>query len=508
MKRPDAAATPHPRDASRAMSDALWASLGQAGGMLAGLISAWLVPRLLGPTDYGDWVLLRGLMSFVISFTGLGTSEIVARFYIARLAAGRADDAGRLFKFVAQLRFGLTALAIVTWLALAWGRVRLPGGGADLAWLAVGVTCQSLTLVSLLLLYGHRDFPRLALFHTLQPALTPLLVVAAHRLLGGFSAVPAAVAMGDALALTLVSGLAVRRWRWPAGALARREKITLLGFGGLAGLATFGLGAFYTVMPYLMNLRGYDSTAIGFAGLSGRLVGLLSMALGTLGAGIFPSLTHVLESDGTERMLRWHDLSTRAGMTLCLTAIGTLALAGGWLVPAVFGAGYAAAVPTVTLGMVIGAPLWLGGQCTRLALLLRRPSVPAWQVTALFAAFLAALLSRPPDANGLTAMAAAVAGAAAHALTGVALLWRHQPWRRAVRRFALPIGVTLLALAVGSSVRPTAGPTVGAVTGWLALLTAALVISGVFTRWEAASVIRAARGRRAAPKPAMEDRAP
>ena len=54
--------------------------------MFAGLISAWLVPRLLGPTDYGDWVLLRGLMAFAISLTGLGTSEIVARFYITNLA--------------------------------------------------------------------------------------------------------------------------------------------------------------------------------------------------------------------------------------------------------------------------------------------------------------------------------------------------------------------------------------------------------------------------------------
>jgi O-antigen/teichoic acid export membrane protein len=483
------------RAATRAVSDAFWGTLGQAGGLVAGLLAALVLPRLLGAATYGDWVLLRGLMSFVVLFSIIGTPEIMARFHVAHVAAGEDARAAQVVKLAVVVRALLAVAAVVAFLLMAPGRIRLPGGTMDLVLLVAAISCQGGTMIMSLLLYGHRDFSRLAVFHALQPATVPLLVVLAHRSYG-FAGVPAAVAAGDAAMLVLTTVLAGRRWRWPAGWLPRHECAMLLKFGAVVGLASLGYGAFQTMIPYAMHVRGFEATAVGYVGLATRLSGLVSLLLGTVGVSLFPSMTQVLQQDGMDRMLRWNEMSTRAGVLTALLVTGATALASPWIVPLLFGPEYAPASPIVALGMATTAPLWVGGQLARVGLLVYRPRLQVVLVGALLLAFLSGLVIMSCDDRGISAAWAAFAGSVAYAAAGGWFLRALLPLRRATMRWIGPVGVTALAVAAAGRLPATVLFQACALTGWLLLFPLVVRVSGVMGRGEVLQVLQAVRSLR------------
>lgn len=473
----------------KAMGDAIWGSIGQFGGILAGILAALLLPRALGAGDYGDWVLLRGLMSFVCSFSVLGTAEIMARFHVSRMAEGQIDRAAQVFKMVVVLRFLISLAAPCLFVVLAPGRVHLPGGFWDLSLLAAAVFCHGVSMTFLLLLYGHRDFIRIAIFNTLQPAAVPLLVVFAHAQ-KGFDAIPEAVVAGDAFVMIVVAVLALRRWHWPAGWPTREERRTIMRFGGIVGMAGLGVGAFQTMTPYLMSIKGFAAEAVGFVGLSGRLAGLISLFLATIGASLFPSLTHVYHTDGLARMIRWHDVGSRAGVLLALLSAGAVAWIGPWVIPRLFGRDFAGSVPVVVLGVLAAAPYWMGGQQSRLALLMNRPRVLMVMVVALLSAFSACLCFFPADAKGLGAARAVLVGSFAYGASGLWCLRAFWPIRPLAGRLLLPLICTLLVVSLESLLPVNSCWRVLGFLGWPLVFGGLAWWGGALTRLEAAKIIQ------------------
>lgn len=476
------------QEAARAASGAAVIGIGHVVTMLAMAALTIIVPRVLGSSDYGSWVLFRSVFSLLLTACMLGTPAIMSRHYVAAMAAGDRDGAGRLFKSVAVFRL-LAALAAAAAGFLLLLALRNPALGAPagvlLAW---SIIAQSTGITFQLLLFAEREMRRIAVLNFLQSVLAPLGVTLAY-LAGSFRWVPAGCAVGDTLFALSAYFVARPRLPWPAGWLERGKRGPLVAFGGGAAVANTARAVYGETASYLMGLAGVDPRYIGFLGLALRVKEVVNGLLRTTSTAMFPSIARILETEGLERSVIWQGLLCRLGALLALSASGVFLIVGRFLVPLLWGDAFAPAVDVVSLCLVMVVPLWIGFQHSDTTLLMHKPLLAVKTVGWLYGVFLLSFVLLHRWGGAVGTVVAMLAGSVFFVASSIVYVRRAWNVHLQVSRLIVPLVVVLAAVPAGRWVH-SAGGAVVAVAAWLALFAAGALASRSLTWTELKDILR------------------
>jgi O-antigen/teichoic acid export membrane protein len=392
---------------------------GKAAEMVTLLLLATVVPRLLGPADYGRFSVPLTIVTIGSLALTLGGPTLMARFVPAaapedRVALARAIG-GRLARGRAAQ---LAALAAAALAAVAWDPQRFPPlvTGLVVGALALNVA----TTLALQVTLGLGRTGAWSVRYPVQNAVLIVAVLALHPVAGATGAtvailISAVVGAGFGVAVAgPVIGAAVPSVAVPAGAIRfgalQAAGAALVQFSHRGGVLAVALLA---ASP---SETGFAALAIGIAlGVTYAVLQAFTVALPHLadGDGAASGPTDAAEA-GLRRLA--------GGLLAALVpAAALLALVLDAAVPAVFGDGYEGAVSAFVpaLALVVLAPLnALAVQAAALRLL---PEVALASGLASALAFVIVALAAVPAWGAAGGTAAALAGAAAGALVS---LWR------------------------------------------------------------------------------------
>ncbi len=475
------------QEAGRAVRGSLCVGGGQVINSIIGLLAVMLIPRTFGTQDYGHWVLWRSIASLLVGLSVMGTPEIMARFYVIPLAEGRWEDAGRIFKAVVLVRLFFFSVAAFAGFWMVLGADYSFSNMQNAGWLALSIVFQGWGMTFMLLLYGERRLFQVALLNVLQAALAPLAILLAYHCEKGFLLVPMGAVCGDAIWMLIAFLLARPGQAWVKGWPSGAEMAQLMAFGGLVAVSSVALNLFSNLLPYVMSLRGYSVEAIGFIGLSTRLTGMVTLALATIGAGLFPSLAYVMQRHGTDRAVKWQNLCTRLGVVCGLLIVGAFWLLGRFLVPLVFGLSFAKAIPVLSVGFMTVVPFWLGGQMGRTALLIKQPRMYVISTLGLYVAFMAIFWGLPVDVRGLNAAGAVLGASVFYAICFAVQLRALHIRLQDVARFLPACLMTLFALLFSRLLATPGQMAVGGVV-WVLLFLASIHGFGAVRYYELSEI--------------------
>jgi hypothetical protein len=413
------------------------------------VLLATLVPRLLGPADYGGFAVALTVVALGSLAMTMGGATLLARYVPA--AVDPAGVAAALTRRLARNR------------AVAFAGLVLVGATASAAgWLApvqaaLVLAALGCNVVATLALQADLGLGRALAWSFRYPLQNAVLVAGVVLLHGRFGATGAVVAILVAGAVAAVLGLAVAAPLWgatapiPDGALRFG---VLQAAGGVLAQATQRGGVLaVAVLAGSAVETGYAGLAIGIAlAATYAVVQVFTVTLpalagrGALGAGALPGCAaggddlgtpdahmrdrnaHTDDADApmldrdahhAEQALRRLAAWLLVGVLLAaVVAVPALPAA----VPVVFGAAYAAAAPAFVpaLAAVVLAPV--NALAIQAAALRLRPDVTVRAASAGSAAFVVVALCAVPGWGAAGATAAALAGAAVSALASVRLL--------------------------------------------------------------------------------------
>ena len=382
---------------------------------LAGLVL--LVPRALGPADYGGFAVALAVATGIATATGIGGPALFARVLAPLHGAARRDVARALV-----LRVGRTRVLLLVALAAAAtaGAAAAPGRVRALEIALVGaaaVVGTAATLVSQLALGLERSFA----WNLRYPLENGVIVVAALALYpsAGLDGAIGALLLGGCASLAL--GIASTR---PALRGARLGAALPAGALGFARLQAGG-GALTQVVH-----RG-AAPACALAGAGAVATGHAAIAAGAALAITYAVLQTMLVALPSAARLYAHDrvaaeavLRQTAGwcVVVVVPICALLALAASPLLVTGLGEGYrgAAGALRIALAAAALAPLW--ALATQLAALCGRPAAALAGAAAGATTFAAVALFAIGPAGAAGAAAAMLAGVATtSAATFVAL---------------------------------------------------------------------------------------
>jgi len=453
----------HP-EARHAVSGAMLMAAGHLLTAVVGVATSIVVPRVLGPSDYGHWIMYRSIITTMVVFCMLGTGEVMTYFFIPKLAAGEQRAAGQIFKSVVLVRM----LAIVVGAGAGFGMLMAAGGVlADPFYglcLALSTISQGIQVSFLLLLYAQRRFMAAASVNLLQAAVLPSTAAVAYAL-QGWALVPPGCALADLFFAFYAAILAQPQRVWARGWLPLRDYRRLFRFGLAVALSGILFNVFSNVVPYLMGLCGYAPSAVGYLGLGTRVSGFVLGALGSIAGAIWPTLSILYAREGLDRVARWQALSTRFGALLVLLVLGEFLLIGPLAVPRVWGAAFGPVTAVMAVCLTGAFFLWTGGQRLRMLLLMGRPRMYLRAVIVLLACFGVPFLALRPDAAGLHTAWSMLIGTVAYGLCGVLALEGRGGLRRMATTYLLPALAVAGAWWAGQGLTSPL-PALAAAAGW------------------------------------------
>jgi O-antigen/teichoic acid export membrane protein len=369
---------------------------------LAGLVA--LVPRALGPADYGAFAVALAVATGIATATGVGGPALFARALAPLAAAARRDVARALVTRVAVARAALLALVAT---AAAAGALLAPGSVSALQLGIVGAAAvlgAGATLVSQLAL----GLGRTVAWSLRYPLENGIVVAGALVLypLAGLDGALAAIALGAAAALAL--GLATA---WPALRGARAGRALPAGTLRVARLQAAGgalTQAVHRGAAPASALLGLTSAATGHAAIAAGAALAITYAVAQTMLVALPAATRAFSRDraGAEAALRRVALACG---TVVVPACALLALAEPVLATAL-GEEFRDAAPPlrVALGAAALAPPW--ALATQLAALRNRPEAALAGAVGGVVAFAAVAVVAIPAAGASGAAAAMLAG--------------------------------------------------------------------------------------------------
>ncbi len=408
--------------------------VGKAVEMATLVLLATVVPRLLGPVDYGHFAVPLTVVTVGSLALTLGGPALMARFVPAATPPERVALARALGLRLARGRaLQLLGIAVVAAGASAWQPHRFPP-----ATTAVVVTALALNVVASLALQAVLGLGRTGAWSTrfpLQNAVLIAVVLVLHPIAGEDGAVLAILISASAgAAFALVAARPVLGPQPPVAVPPGAIRFGVLQASGAAltqvtqrgGVLAVALLAGSTVQT------GYASLAIGialgatYAILQAFTVSLPHLAERAEAAGTTPVEPGGGEgapgrpaTAGAEAVLR-----RLAGDLVAVLVPGALAGAGalGVLVPRVFGWEFENAVGAFgpALAIVVLAPLH--SLVVQVSALRLRPEVALAAGATSFAAFVAVSAAAIPTWGATGGTAAALAGTAAGIVTALVLL--------------------------------------------------------------------------------------
>lgn len=408
--------------------------VGLAGKLAEGvalLAFIMLLPRALGPGDFGRLALALAVVQIAGASVSLGGPVTLSRFVPAQERGERAALARLLVRRMAGWRaLGLIGVAVVaTGFAIAEPD-RVPPGLAALLLLAIAFDS-----IAVLLAQAGMALGRPALWSYRLPLQTSVLVGAALCLALPFGATGAAAAVVVATGAVAVVAVVTVAPAFRGVPSARHLPPGLSRFAALQGLRGLLL---------LCITRG-GVVAVAWLHPSASEVGYAGLATGVALAGVYavshvfslqlPGLAAQATTDGRGAEARARRLARAATLALAPGTVVLAAILGPVLVLAT-GERYRPAIGAVTLALAMMPLAPVASLVGQTAALRMRPQVMVMEAAAGAVVFLVVALTAVGPYGAEGASAAMVAGAATVALAGAILM-----------RDAVPRSMLLLAAA-------------------------------------------------------------
>lgn len=385
---------------------------------LVGLVAlATVVPRLLGPTGYGDFALATAVVALGSLTMSLGGPTLMARFVPASAPADRAAVARALGE-----RLGLwRALQIVVVVGAGAVLIAVDPGTFPPLLTALVITALALDVAATLLFQIALGLGRATAWSFRFPIQNALLIAGALLLgtLAGSRGAVAAVTVASAGALVMGASVVARPLRRAARGAALPSGAMRFGvFHVLGGLF---LHFHHRGGVIAVALLAGSSVETGFAGLA---IGISLTAMYAVTQGFVVQLPRLAEQAGAD--LGGAEAAGRRLARLTLLGLVPLGLLGALLVdpllPVVLGEGFAGAAASFgpALAMLPLAPLTaLSSQAAALRL---RPELRLATTAAGALAFALVAVVTIPAWGATGATAALLAGAVATVLVARAVL--------------------------------------------------------------------------------------
>lgn len=337
-------------------------TVAQYATVVLGLAEVAVATRVLGASGYGAATLIMAYPSVLRSLLEFKSISVVTRYIANFRGAGRSEDVGSIVKtgYLLDLIVAVLTILVVAvtgpFMATRVFRVE------NLGWLAVAYAVSfpfaSLKKTSTSVLTSYHEFKWLAGFNVASEVLSLVLIVTA--LLAGYGVTGYVVASGLVIALTgaamtVLSARVLDRRApgWFAVPISRlrpmaRELVAFFGWNNLiTTMAAAANQAPTLVLGYLVNKE-----AAGFFRLAKTVMTIGSYPEDSLRTVTFPTVAHRWAAG--ERRSLWA-LMRRWTLTGGLAIAGIPLLAAvlaPYVVPAVFGPGFAGAVRGIQLILV------------------------------------------------------------------------------------------------------------------------------------------------------------
>lgn len=365
----------------------VWLLFFQRGShVLNAILFAALVPRLMGPTTYGQYNLVTALALWFLYGTGLGVNQMVGRYVPEFL---HREDREGLRKFVGQMAatrvmIGLAGGLLYFSLTVWWLQ--------DLDWVVLGFMALSVFLNILgmfiySLFLGLNQAALWGMYETLRRWVLLALVLAGLAAWGLRGA-----CLGMALTDLLVLGaglwwarpyLARSQFRVEVGYLAPYFRLGLIFFVSDIIMSTFQCGG--VTMVWL--IKG-DYTQVSYFGLAYQGYQLVTGAFFVFTMAFIPLFAGLLaRADGpglrqwVEQLLKWLAMG---GVLVFLSAL----FWADTLIPLVLGEAFRPVVPNLLLLTLATSFVGVASVGGVLAIIGDRPGVALWASTLRLAAFL------------------------------------------------------------------------------------------------------------------------
>jgi O-antigen/teichoic acid export membrane protein len=391
--------------------------LGKAGELTTQALLVLLVPRVLGPADYGSFALALAVVSLASSSFSIGGPTLMSRFVPAAAPSERNAVARALAVRVGVWRvFEVLAIAVAAAvLALALPE-RFPAGPTALVTLAVALDVAATLAFQIALGMG-----RIAVWSHRFGVQNAVLVAAALSgyALAGIEGALAGIALASAVALL-----------WGAAAVAR--PLLAASPGGVVPAGALRFGVLHAVANGLMMLTQRGGI-VAVAILSGSSVetGYAALALGLVLAALYvvaqiftvqlPALAERAGEPGgrasAEAALR--RLAGRSvAITIPIALLGVIAIEV--LVPFVLGERFRGAEPAIGLALAALPIAPLTSLAAQSAALRLRPGARIATTAAGAAAFVICVAIAVPPFGAAGAAAALLASTATIGLATLA----------------------------------------------------------------------------------------
>lgn len=480
-------------DAQNTLRNASLVLLQRGAQTVGGLGFALLVPRLMGPEEYGRYALATSVAFWLALVSGLGLVNATTRYVPQLLVRGDGESLRRLIGnlFTLRLISGLAAALVYLAVGLLWWRDLDP---LVPVLIAVAVWAQGLSGYLFSLLLGFNQAARWTMGDTVRRWLLLVLVLPGYQL-GGLRGAAAGVLLTELAALAL--GLAWRPLPGGRGIFKPdgRFLAPYLQFG-LTSMATqVLLIAFLGSGEILVRTFSGPYVEVGYFSLAHGAYLVVATTLPQLMLAFMPLLGQLRDSGQAAELARWHRRLVRVLAATGVLGVFTTLFLGQAYVPLLFGSAYAPVAANLLPLSAALLALALASVPGLLALVHERPAetvVAAALRLAVFWGVAPPLIAR---AGSRGACLAILAGASVHALY---LAWRTRDLMEGrLRDWALPVGLGALFLPLAPF--RTTGPMDIALWGpGAAAYCAALVLLRIVTPGEISAV--AGRLRRGAVK--------
>ena len=319
--------------------------------LVGGALWALIVPRWMGPENYGQFALAMSLSLLLWWVGDLGGLEVFGR-HIPPLLEKQPDRARRLFGQTFLVR-ALIALTLVPFM-LAVGPLIAPwlrGWPAALVGLAAGLHILSWT--SYHLLYARKEMGKWAteLSWRLMTQLPLVLLAGKYSL----TAQMAAYTLNEVIYLAIAIWWTRDWFTWEAlrprlGFLKPYIRMAL-GFWA----TNVGLILLFRTGTLLVQLLTGDSAQVSFYDLALTVFFLVYTIIDQLVRSFLPTVTEFHEGGQHDRLGRWLQTLTRWGAALAIVAVIGVQYTADWILPLVLGQAFGEAA-TVLRVMLLSLP--------------------------------------------------------------------------------------------------------------------------------------------------------
>lgn len=325
---------------------------------LAGFIGNAIVARLLGPERLGVFAYVVWCVTVAATVASVGIDVVQQRFIPNLRAEGRGDEAEGLIG--ATTRFAMTAMVVVGAVLVAYlflpGKGALAGTSPEVVVTVAAVWFVSWKLGDLYLFYlrGEQRFDELARLSSVSALLKVLAMALGAWLFG----IPGALAGYIAANLMPASRVYRLLRKKPRVGSALRREVVRFALGswavGVIGSLVFGRTQVVFLEHYTgLQAVGLFAAAVTIAEVAAQLPQFLLSAL-------LPRFSEQHGMGDHEHMLRLYRTTTALiAMAIVPLCVGLAAVAPV-LIPAMFGADFADAVPAAAVLLIAAGLSSLG----------------------------------------------------------------------------------------------------------------------------------------------------